>query len=123
MKPVWWMVGSSVLAWLLCAAVPGFDSHREVLFGMMAPLVAAVATWVVVVRSDPARPELLTSLMLAAFGAKLVLFAIYVTVALKVLVLQPLPFVTSFTTYFIALHLYEAYCLQRFFASRLAAGR
>ena len=34
---------------------------------------------------------------------------------LGVLSLRPLPFVLSFTTYFITLHLFEALCLQRLF--------
>ena len=29
--------------------------------------------------------------------------------------LEPLPFVISFTVYFIALHMFEALCLQRLF--------
>jgi hypothetical protein len=45
----------------------------------------------------------------------LVFFGAYVTVMLKVLLLSPLPFVVSFTTYFIALHVFEAVCLQRLF--------
>jgi hypothetical protein len=123
MKPVWWMVGSSVLSWLACAALPGLDSDREVLLGMLAPLLGAVATWTIVARTDPARPQLLTSLLMAAFGAKLLFFAVYVTVAIKVLLVSALPFVVSFTVYFIALHLYEALCLQRLFACRIAAER
>ncbi len=53
--------------------------------------------------------------MVAAFGGKLVFFGAYVTVMLGVLSLRPLPFVISFTAYFIALHLFEALCLQRLF--------
>ena len=40
---------------------------------------------------------------------------------LTVLSLRPLPFVISFTAYFIALHLFEALCLQRLFAGRVPA--
>jgi hypothetical protein len=40
---------------------------------------------------------------------------------LRVLDLRPLPFVVSFTTYFIALHLFEALCLQRLFAGSASA--
>jgi hypothetical protein len=55
--------------------------------------------------------------MVAAFGGKLVFFGAYVTVMLGVLSLRPLPFVISFTAYFIALHLFEAFCLQRLFGN------
>ena len=119
MKPVWWMVGLGLLSWLVVAALPGVEHDREVLLGMAAPLAAAVGTWVLVARIYPSRPERLTPLMVAAFGAKLVFFGVYVTIMLKVFSLRPLPFVISFTSYFIGLHLFEALCLQRFFAARL----
>ena len=121
MRPAWWMVGAAVLSWLAVAAIPDVDSDREVLLGMLAPLAGAVGTWVLVARTYPSQPERLTSLMVAAFGAKLVFFGAYVTVMLKVLALRPLPFVISFTTYFIALHMFEALCLQRLFAREHAA--
>jgi len=50
-----------------------------------------------------------------------VFFGVYVTIMLRVLALRPLPFVVSFTTYFIALHLFEAFCLQRLFAGNAPA--
>ena len=123
MKPVWWMVGSGVLSWLAVAAMPGVDSDVEVLLGMIAPLAGAVATWVLVARTYAARPEWLTPLMVAAFGGKLVFFGAYVTVMLGVLSLRPLPFVVSFTTYFITLHVFEALCLQRLFRGGAPAPR
>ena len=116
MKPIGWMAGAGVLSWLAVAALPGVESDLEVLLGMIAPLAGAVATWVIVARTYASRPERLTPLMVAAFGGKLVFFGAYVTVMLGVLSLRPLPFVISFTTYFIALHLFEALCLQRMFA-------
>ena len=121
MRPVWWMVGLAVVSWLAAAAVPGVESDVEILFGMLAPLMGAVATWVLVVRTYPTRPERLTPLMVVAFGAKVVFFGAYVTVMLAVLSLEPLPFVVSFTTYFIGLHFFEALCLQRLFAGSSSA--
>lgn len=116
MKPVWWMGAAALLSSLTVAAVPGVDSDREVLLGMLAPLIGAMATAILVVRTWASRPEALTPLMMAAFGGKLVFFGAYVTVVLKVLAVRPLPFVISFTTYFIGLHLVEALWLQRLFA-------
>lgn len=123
MKPVWWMTGAGVLSWLVVAAMPGVESDVEVLLGMIAPLAGAVATWVLAARTYPSRPERLTPLMLAAFGGKLVFFGAYVTVVLGVLSLRPIPFVISFTTYFIALLLFEALCLQRLLGSSMPAPR
>jgi hypothetical protein len=121
MKPLAWMVGASVGSWLAIAAWSGVSDSREVLFGMLAPLVGAASTWVLVARTFPSRPELVTPFMVAAFAAKLVFFGLYVTIMLRVLALRPLPFVASFTTYFIALHLFEALCLQRLFAGNTPA--
>ena len=120
MKPVWWMAGASLASWLAIAAVPGVDSDREVLLGLLGPLAGAAVTWILVVRTYASRPERLTGLMVAAFGGKLVFFGAYVTVMLKVLALRPLPFVASFTAYFIGLHIFEALCLQRLFVGTLA---
>ena len=121
MKPLWWMAGASLLSSLAVAMLPGVASDREVLFGMAAPLAGAAMTWVLARRVYPSHPERLTPLMIAAFGAKLVFFGVYVTVMLRVLALDPLPFVASFTAYFISLHVIEALCLRRLFASQMAA--
>jgi hypothetical protein len=115
MKPAWWMVGAALGSCLAIAGVPGIESDVELMLGMIAPLAGAVATWVLVTRTYARRPEQLTPLMVAAFGGKLIFFGAYVTVMLGVLSLRPLPFVISFTAYFIALHLFEALCLQRLF--------
>ena len=121
MKPLAWMVGASVGSWLAIAAWSGVSNSREVLFGMLAPLAGAASTWLLVARAFPSRPEMVTALMVAAFAAKLVFFGVYVTIMLRVLSLRPLPFVASFTAYFIALHLFEALCLQRLFAGNTPA--
>jgi hypothetical protein len=121
MKPAWWMTGVALASSAVVAAVPGVESDAEVVLGMIAPLVGAVATWIVVARTYTSRPERLTPLMVAAFGGKLVFFGTYVTVMIGVLSLRPLPFVISFTAYFIALHLIEALCLQRLFGGNTPA--
>jgi hypothetical protein len=56
-------------------------------------------------------------LMAAAFGAKLVFFGAYVAIALRLLMLRPVPFVVSFTSYFIGLYALEAFYLRRLFTS------
>jgi hypothetical protein len=110
------MAGVSLVTALGVAALPGFDGDREVLFGMLAPLAGASMTWVLAARLFPSRPERLTSMMLVTFAAKLVFFGAYVTIMLKVLQLDPMPFIASFTAYFVTLHLVEALYLQRLFA-------
>ena len=121
MKPVWLMVGGSLASWTAMAVVPAMTARLEVLFGMLAPLAAAVVTWVLISRTYRARPERLTPLMIKAFAAKMVFFGAYVTLMLTVFALRPVPFAISFTIYFIALHLIEAMFLQRLFAGTLNA--
>jgi hypothetical protein len=84
---------------------------------MAGPLAAAIATWVLVERTYALRPERLTGLMVAAFGAKMVFFGAYVTLMLTVVGVRPTPFVASFTAYFIGLYAIEALCMQRLFAA------
>jgi hypothetical protein len=113
------MTAASLATAVAIAAVPGFDSDREIVFGMLAPLAGAALTWVMAARLFPAHPDRLTSMMIATFFAKLVFFGAYVAIMLKVVMLQPIPFVASFTAYFITLHIVEALYLQRLFAGRV----
>ena len=111
-----WMVGGSVASWLASVAVFGGETGREVLFGMAGPLAVASGTWLLAERTYRRRPERLTALMLGAFAGKMVFFGVYVVVMLTVLSRRPVPFVVSFTSYFVALHLVEALGLRRLFA-------
>jgi len=117
MKPVIWMIAASMLSALGAVALVGPTSGTAVLFGMLGPLAIAITTWVLVERTYRASPERLTSLMVAGFAGKMVFFGAYVTVMLRLLNLPPVPFVASFTSYFIALHLTEAQHLRRLFAA------
>jgi uncharacterized membrane protein YdfJ with MMPL/SSD domain len=116
MKPVAWMVAVAVGSGLGAIAVVGHIS--EILIGMAGPLAAAVGTWLLVERTHRREPERLTGRMAAAFGAKILFFAAYVVVALRGLALQPVPFVVSFTSYFIGLYGIEALLLWRLFTGK-----
>jgi hypothetical protein len=122
MRPVLWMVGGSVTSWLAVAALVGTRTGLEVLCGMIAPLLVAAGTWVLTERTYRRHPEQVTSLMILAFGAKLVFFGTYVVVMLNVLSLRPGPFMAGFVGYFIALHLTEALYLRRLFAGGARAS-
>ena len=122
-KPAAWMVAASIAAWLAATRLLGIDAEREIVLGMIGPLVAAVATWVIVERTyTSSHPERLTPLMIQAFAAKMVFFGAYVVVMLKALPLRPIEFVVSFTSYFIALHVTEALCMRRLFARGMEKG-
>jgi hypothetical protein len=111
------MVAASVGSWLAATAVVGRQTGIEVLFGMLAPLAVVTGTWVLAERTYRRNPERLTALMITFFVGKMAFFGAYVAVMLAVLKLRAIPFVVSFTSYFIGLYLIEALCLRRLFAS------
>jgi hypothetical protein len=105
---------------MTCAAVAivgGGAVMPEVLLGMLAPLVSAVASWLVIVRVHASAPERLTNVLMTAFAIKAVLFGAYIVLALAVLDLRPQPFVAAFTSYYVALHIGEALLLKRLLAA------
>jgi len=116
MKPVGWMVGVSVGSWLAATALLGLRTGLGVFLGMLAPLAMAVGSWVAIERAHRRNPADVTKLMMAAFAGKMVFFGAYVIVVLGSSSVRPLPFVVSFTAYFIGLYLVEALYLRRLFA-------
>ena len=118
--PVAWMIGGSIVSCLAIMAVGGAAVTPEVALGMSAPLVSAVITWVVMERTQASAPERLTSVMIAAFGIKMVLMGVYVVVMLAVFRFRAVPFVVSFTSYYLVLHAGKTVLLKRLLA---AAGQ
>ena len=110
------MIGASVASWLALVAVTGSSLMPELLLGMAGPLTSAVLTWQVLERTQSSAPERLTNVMITAFGVKVLLFAVYVVVALWALGLRPKPFMLSFTGYYVGLHVVEAMFLRRLLA-------
>lgn len=123
MKVVSWMASVSVISWLLIAWLTGAEVGTDVLWGMMGPLAATSGSWVLAERVYKRHPENLTSVMAAGFAGKLVFFGAYVAVMLRVLLVRPVPFVVSFTAYFIALYATEAVCLRRLFTDPARESR
>ena len=115
LTPVWWMAAGSVLsAGILGAMV---SAGRAVWMGMFGPLAVAAVSWVAMERVYRKDPERLNAVMLRAFAAKLVFFAVYVTAAIRVVRVEPVAFVLSLAGYFIVLHLIEALWMKRLFIS------
>lgn len=92
----------------------------DVLLGLAGPLIAVSASWVLMARTYRRDPSRLTSVMMLAFAAKMVFFAAYVAIALKLVTVRPVPFVASFVVSFIGLYLIEAVSLRRMIAGRSA---
>jgi hypothetical protein len=112
------MTAASLVAAVAAIAIAGGDARADVLLGMLAPLGAAAASWVLIERTFRRDPQQLTALMVGAFGVKMLFFGAYVAVMFEVVAVHPVPFVVSFTGYFISLYLTEALLMRRLFSGR-----
>lgn len=118
MKPVAAMTAAGGASWFLTALVVDQQTGIEVLFGMLGPLAATTGTWVLAERIYRQRVEALTTVMATAFVAKIVFFGAYLAIMILLLRFRPVPFVVSFTSYFVGLYLMEALYLKRLFSER-----
>lgn len=113
MKLVWWMVAGSVTSSLAMTAILGVQTGPAIGLGMSGPLIAILLTWISVERLHNRHPERVTALLVKAFAAKMVFFAAYIGLILGADLVRPMPFVISFTAYFLALHITMAISLRR----------
>ena len=119
MKSALYMTAACALSLAIsAAAAPGIVA--ELVMGMAAPLVVAVATIVAIERVYRRDPQQLTPLMIKAFGVKMVLFGGYVGAVLTLTSLSPTPFVLSFCVSFIGLHMTEAWLLRSLFSDAIS---
>jgi hypothetical protein len=95
-------------------------SMMPVIGGIIGPVLAVLATWIAVTRAHRRDPAGVTNVMLAAFLAKAVFFGVYVVVMVKVLELDAMPFIVSFTVTFIVLYAVQGLMFARLF--RQSAG-
>ena len=116
-RPLHWMIVASVVSWVIVAGVAGGRVNPEVLYGMVGPLAVAAVSWIITKRTYTAAPERLMGVLITGMAIKAVLFGAYVVVMLRILALRPGPFIASFTSYFIALHMMEALFMRRLFAN------
>lgn len=123
MKPIIPVLIASLGSCLAATAFFDRQTSLAILAGMSGPLIAVMTTWILAEKLYRRHPAVLTQLMLAAFAGKLVFFGMYVTVMLGLLSLRPIPFIASFTSYFIALYLTEALYLRRLFWGAMRAPR
>ena len=121
MKWGWWMLAGSALssfgivAYLGDEATP--DVRLAIWLGMLGPLVATLCAMVTTNRAYRRHPASLTGTMIKAFLAKMVFFGLYVALVVKAGWVSPIPFAISFTSYFLVLHMIEAFRLKRLFAN------
>ena len=101
------LAAACVLTWGAAAALAP-EAAAAAFLGMAAPLVVGLATIRLVERTVRADVTRLTARMAAAFAVKLVFYAVYVSVVVGLLRVDPVPFTLSFTFYFVALQIAEA---------------
>jgi hypothetical protein len=116
MKAAGWIALAALGSGLVVIAAAGTPVAAEILLGMLAPLAAVIVSWVMTERVFKREPARVTGLMIAAFGAKMLFFGVYVALMIEIVKLRPAPFVASFTGYFVALYLTEALLMRRLFA-------
>jgi hypothetical protein len=91
---------------------------KEVVLGALLPALVAGVSWIVTRRIYRRDPQALTSWMIAALVIKLVIFAAWVVLAVKVFAVRPVPFATTFVSVFLVLHLLEAIGLKRLLSGK-----
>ena len=116
------MIGVSVVGGVLVAAFVDREDGVAVLLGMLGPLVATTTSWVLSDRTYRRNPLRLTAVMIQAFMAKIVFFGMYVAIMLRVLGVPLVPFMVSFTIYFVVLYFAQALLLRRLFAAGMRAA-
>jgi hypothetical protein len=115
------MIASCLATALVASVLVGRVAAPAVLLGMLGPLVAVTVSWALVARAHARNPASVTSLMVAMFLAKMVFFGAWVVVMIRGVGLAPVPFIVSFTAYFLGLYVVEAVLLQRL--SRVGTDR
>ena len=110
MKQVVWMTAGSVAGWMAAVAVAGYAT--EVFLGMLGPLLAACATWLVVARAHRRDPSRVTAVLMAAFAVKVLFFGAYVVLAMRLGQLELTPFTAAFAVYFVSLYVVQAMLVQ-----------
>jgi hypothetical protein len=119
MTPIVWMLGLSLVSWMVITIAAAEPVNPELLWGMIGPLASAVITWWLVARAYRTAPERVTAVLVAGFGTKIVFFGLYLALMIRVMELRVVPFAVAFVGYVIALYALEALFLKRLFAGSM----
>jgi hypothetical protein len=116
------MTVAGLICFTLVVVATGGRSPFAVLIGMIGPLTAAIASWILLERVHARSPEQVSGAMIKLFAAKLILFGAYAALAVLLMPTGRIVFVVSFVAHYILLHMAEAVYLRRLFAVGDAAG-
>lgn len=113
MRTVAWMTALCAATAAAAGLFAGPAARLAIAAGMLGPLVAVAVSWLIIERACHRDPARVTGLMLGGFLVKVIGFAVYVILAVKVLGLPVRPFGVSFLCYFVGLYAAEAWLLRR----------
>ena len=91
---------------------------NEIFLGMIAPLVVGIFSIQISNKVFEKSPEKLTATLSKSFLIKMVLYALFFIVVLSFYAFEPIPFVISFTCFFILFYIIEAVFLQKLLQSK-----
>ena len=115
MTSIWYVAAGCVVSAVAVSVTFARGFAVEVLLGMAAPLAIAATTVVLVEHTYRRDPRQVTPVLAKVFVAKMMLVGVYVAVVLRGLSVAVVPFIVSFTAYFIGLYVFEFACLRRTF--------
>ena len=115
MTPLLWMGAAALGSWLLVTVLAPEPVNPELFLAMVGPLVSAAASWLVTERTQRVAPARAISVFVAGMLAKMMVFAAYIVIMVRLVGLRPVPFVIGFTGFFLGLLAIEALFLKRLF--------
>ena len=89
----------------------------EIILGMLAPLLVSIISIIQINNLYKNDPQKITATITKSFLFKMIFFAIYFIIILSIYAFKPIPFVISFTGFFILFYVIEAVFLQKLFRS------
>ncbi len=89
----------------------------EIFLGMLAPLLTSIISIIQINNLDKNDPQKITAAITKSFLFKMIFFAVYFIIILSIYDFEPIPFVVSFTGFFILFYVMEAVFLQKLFQS------
>ena len=107
------LIGATLASVAAVTLVVGRNAADDVALGMLGPLAAVVVSWVLVERAYRIRAGHILPVLIRAFVWKVVFFGAYVVAMIRLVHVDPIPFVVSFTAYFVTLYFVQAVLLHR----------
>lgn len=119
--PVAQMAGIGAIGLAAAAGIGGVSAaYPEAVLALAGPLTGAVTSWLLMVRAALGGQAKLMAFMTKAMAAKMIVFPAYVIGLVLAAGVRPVPFIASFTGFFVALYAVQAMHLKRLVAADLA---